>query len=54
MKRRLEIIAAAIILIIAISTISAAVHVYRQDLEIKKLEQIKSNTTKDLDKTQDQ
>jgi hypothetical protein len=54
MKRRLEIIAAAIIVIVTTAVISAAVHAYRQDLEIRHLEQTKSQREKELQNTQDQ
>lgn len=55
MKRRtLYLVAASFIAIISISAITAAVHAYRQDLQIKHLEQTKTQRETDLEKTQDQ
>ena len=57
MKRKLELIAAAIILFIATAAITAAVHVYRQDREIHHLEttkqQIEQSRTETLDQLKD-
>lgn len=54
MKRYFELIAASIIVIIATSTITAAVHVHRQNLEIRHLEQTKTLRESDLQKTESQ
>lgn len=52
MKRKLELFAASLIVIIATSTITAAVHVYRQNQEIRHLEQTKSQVESDKVKTE--
>ena len=54
MKRRINIIAAFLILIIALSLIAGSVTHYRQSREIQRLENLKSETQKALETTEDQ
>lgn len=54
MKRKLELIAAAIIVFISTAAITAAVHVYRQDREIRHLEHTKQQIEQSRTETLDQ